>query len=144
MAMTPVQGREIGTINIGALRSQPVRTVKPDTSIEELTELMTVYEYNGFPVVDEAGVLLGLVTRLDLFKLYLAPQVSAPHLPTATVDTIMTRGVVALHPDDRAVKAIALMVNYRLQTIPIVTDTPGGQKVVGVVTRRDLAGALKP
>ncbi len=144
MAMTPVCTREIGTVNVGTLMSQPVRTVKADTSIEELTELMTVYDYNGFPVVDEAGILHGLVTRLDLFKLYLAPYVRAAHTPAATVDAIMTRGVVALHPDDRALKAIALMVNYRLQTIPIVMDAPSGQKVVGIVTRRDLAGALKP
>ena len=47
--------REIGDVTVGALMSKPVRTVTPETTIEELTELMTVYDYNGFPVVDADG-----------------------------------------------------------------------------------------
>ena len=31
------------------LMSKPVRTVRPETTIAELTELMTVHDYNGFP-----------------------------------------------------------------------------------------------
>jgi hypothetical protein len=37
---------------------------------------------------------------------------------------------------------MALMVDHRIRTIPIVTDTPAGTVVVGVVTRRNLAPAL--
>ncbi len=144
MAIVAVPSREIGSVNVGALMSQPARAVTPETSIEELTELMTVYDYNGFPVVDGAGLLQGLVTRLDLFKVYLAPYVKTAHLPSSTVDAVMTRGVIALSPDDLASTAIALMVDYRVHTIPVVVDTAAGQKVVGVVTRRDLAKALKP
>ena len=40
--------------------------------------------------------------------------------------------------------AIALMVEHRVTTIPVVTPTPRGPQVVGVLTRRDAAGALKP
>jgi CBS domain-containing protein len=36
------------------------------------------------------------------------------------------------------------MVDYRIRTIPIVTDTVAGRTLVGIVTRRDLAPALKP
>ena len=136
--------REIGDITLGTLMSKPVRTVKADMGVDELTELMTVYDYNGFPVVDDNGVLKGLVTRLDLFKLYLRPSGTVTGGPDSTVEAIMTPGVIALHPRDRAMTAVQLMVNYRLRTIPIVTDMPDGPMVVGVVTRRDLAGALKP
>jgi acetoin utilization protein AcuB len=65
--------REIGDVSVAALMSKPARTVKPGTTLEELTELMTVYDYNGFPVVDDDTVLQGLVTRTDMFKAYLAP-----------------------------------------------------------------------
>jgi CBS domain-containing protein len=36
------------------------------------------------------------------------------------------------------------MVEHHVTTIPIVTPTPAGPRVVGIITRRDAAGALKP
>jgi len=137
--------REIGDATVGALMSKPVRTVTPATTIDELTELMTVYDYNGFPVVDVDGILQGLVTRTDLFKLYLEPyRRPGPTGVPATVGQIMSRGVIVLRPEERVFTAIALMVEHRVITIPVVTPTPRGPQVVGVITRRDAAGALKP
>jgi CBS domain-containing protein len=62
----------------------------------------------------------------------------------SSVGAIMSAGVVAVYPDEPAINAMALMVDYRIRTLPVVTDTVGGKTVVGVVTRRDLAAALKP
>lgn len=140
--------REIRDITVGDLMSKPVVTVTPETTIDQLTELMATHDYDAFPVVNDAGVLQGLVTRLDLFKAYLVPyRRFIPVLEDAwvsSVGAIMSRGVIALYPVEPAIKAMALMVDYRLRTIPIVTDTVAGKQVVGVVTRRDLAAALQP
>jgi tRNA nucleotidyltransferase (CCA-adding enzyme) len=137
--------REIGDVIVAALMSKPARTVKPETTIEELTELMTVYDYNGFPVVDDDTVLQGLVTRTDMFKAYLEPyrhRAGRGHGMTAA--DIMSRGVITVRPEDRVFTAIALMVDHHVVTIPVVTPTARGPQVVGVITRRDAAGALKP
>jgi len=140
--------REILDVTVGELMSKPVVTVTPETSIADLTRLIAEHDYNAFPVVNDSGVLQGLVTRLDLFKLYLLPyRRFIPVLEDTWVESvgaIMSRGVVALYPFEPAIKAIALMVEHRIRTIPIVTDTVAGTTVVGVVTRRDLAPALKP
>jgi len=109
---------------------------------------MTKHDYNGFPVVTDTGRLVGLVTRTDLFKVYLLAY--RPFIPAiedtwvSSVGAIMSTGVVALYPVEPAIKAIALMVDQRIRTIPIVTDTAAGTTVVGIVARRDLARALKP
>jgi tRNA nucleotidyltransferase (CCA-adding enzyme) len=143
--MPQMSMREIGDVTVGELMSKTVRTVKPETTIDELTELMTVYDYNGFPVVDDEGILQGLVTRIDLFKLDLEPyRRSTPGGPATTVARIMSRGVIVLRPEERVFTAIALMVEHHVTTIPVVTPTPAGPRVVGVITRRDAAGALKP
>jgi CBS-domain-containing membrane protein len=140
--------REILDIAVGELMSTNLVTVTPETSIEALTQIMTLHDYNAFPVVDDAGVLQGLVTRLDLFKLYLLPYHRfIPVLEdtwVSSVGAIMSRGVVTLYPVEPAIKAVALMVEHRIRTIPIVTDTVAGRTVLGVVTRRDLAASLKP
>jgi CBS domain-containing protein len=136
---------QIGDVTVGALMSKPVRTVTPATTIDELTELMTLYDFNGFPVVDADGILQGLVTRTDLFKLYLEPY-RRPGVTgaLATAGHIMSRGVIVLRPEERVFTAIALMVEHHVITIPVVTPTSKGPQVVGVLTRRDAAGALKP
>jgi CBS domain-containing membrane protein len=140
--------REILDIPVSELMSRPAVTVTPQTSIEALTQLMTQHDYNGFPVVNEVGVLQGLVTRLDLFKLYLLPYTRfIPALEdtwASSVNAIMSRGVLALYPPEPALKAMALMVEHHLRTIPVVNDSVAGKTVVGVITRRDLAAALKP
>ena len=139
--------RKIIEIPVGDLMSAPALTVKPETTIEELTRLMTEHEYNGFPVVNDAWVLQGIVTQLDLFKLHLLPYPRfIPALEDAwvsSVGAIMSTSVIALYPVEPAIKAMALMVDYRIRTIPVVNDAAGGKVVVGVVTRRDLMAALK-
>jgi CBS domain-containing protein len=109
---------------------------------------MTEHDYNAFPVVNDVGVLQGLVSRLDLFKLYLLPyRRFIPALENtwiSSVGGIMTRGVVALSEAEPAVQAMALMVDHGLRTVPIVTSTTAGREVIGVISRGDLARALKP
>jgi CBS-domain-containing membrane protein len=53
--------RAIRDITVGELMSKPVVTVTPDTTIEALTALMSAHDFNAFPVVNDAGALLGLV-----------------------------------------------------------------------------------
>jgi CBS domain-containing protein len=98
--------------------------------------------------VGDLGVLQGIVTQLDLFKLELSPYPAfIPPLESAwapSVGAIMSSSVITLHAVEPAIRAMALMVEYRIRTIPVVTDTVAGQAVVGVITRRDLLVALEP
>jgi CBS domain-containing protein len=132
---------------VSDLMSAPVLTVKPETTIDELTRLFAEHEYNGLPVVGNLGILQGIVTKLDLFKLELQPYPPyIPSLETAwspSVGAIMSSSVITVYPVEPAIRAMALMVDYRIRTIPVVTDTLAGRTVVGVITRRDLMPALQ-
>jgi acetoin utilization protein AcuB len=140
--------RRIIEVPVGDLMSSPALTVKPETTIDELTRLFGEHEFNALPVVDDLRVLQGIVTQLDLFKLHLLPYPQfLPALENAwvsSVATIMSPSVITLYPVEPAIRAMALMVEYRIRSIPVVNDAAGGKVVVGVVTRRDLMAALKP
>src|SRR5262249_53939484 len=114
--------REIRDVTVGELMSKPVVTVTPETTIEALTNLMESHDFNAFPVVNSTGVLQGLATRLDLFRLSLLPYASfIPAIEetwVSSVGAIMSRGVIALYPPEPALKAIALMVEHRIRTMP--------------------------
>jgi CBS domain-containing protein len=140
--------RKIIQTPVSDLMSAPVLTVTPDTTIDELQRLFAEHEYNGLPVVGNLGVLQGIVTKLDLFKLELQPypafipSLESPWVPS--VGAIMSPSVITVYPVEPAIRAMALMVDYRIRTIPVVTDTVAGRTVVGVITRRDLVAALAP
>jgi CBS domain-containing protein len=138
--------RKIIHTPVSDLMSAPVLTVNPDTTIDELKRLFAEHEYNGLPVVGNLGILQGMVTKLDLFKLELVPafipSLASPWAPS--VASIMSPSVITVYPDEPAIRAMALMVDYRIRTIPVVTDTVAGRTVAGVITRRDLVAVLRP
>jgi CBS domain-containing protein len=138
--------REILDVTVGELMSKPALTVTPDLSVEHLRKLFTEHDVNGFPVVNGLGALIGLVTRFDLLQLYLLPYQSVigaiENTWVSSVGAIMARGVVALYARESAMRAIALMVEHGIRTIPVVEDSPAGLTVIGVITREDLMPAL--
>lgn len=99
--------REIINVRVGELMSKPVVTVTPETTIAALRKLMAEHGFNAFPVVNDVGVLQGIVTRLDLFRVCLLPY--AKFIPAvedtwvSSVGAIMSRGVIALYASEPAI-----------------------------------------
>ena len=136
----------IGDATVGELMTRSVVSVRPDTPMASLTELMRIHPFNGLPVVDELGLLHGIVTRGDLLKRHLAPysrfMAALEDSWTESVAAIMTQHPISLHPFDPAVNAIHLVVAHRLRTIPVGEQSAAGARLVGVITRGDLTRAL--
>ncbi|MEZ5584825.1 MAG: CBS domain-containing protein [Candidatus Competibacteraceae bacterium] len=62
-----------------AMTPEPVTTT-PDTPLRELEAIFEERDFNGVPVLDEAGNLIGLVTKFDLLKAFtLSPKSIIPH-----------------------------------------------------------------
>src|SRR5512135_1022477 len=59
------------------IMTKDVITVTPATSVEELASLLVKHQISGVPVLDEAGVLYGMVTENDLIS-----QNKRLHIPT--------------------------------------------------------------
>lgn len=52
------------------LMSTPAVTVAPDTPVARAARMMTSARVKRLPVVDEVGVLVGIVSRVDLLRMY--------------------------------------------------------------------------
>ena len=48
------------------LMSTPVITVRPEATLKEVAEQMATHRVSGVPVVDEAGLLVGIVAESDI------------------------------------------------------------------------------
>jgi CBS-domain-containing membrane protein len=92
--------------------------------------------------VDEQGVLRGVVGVLDLFKVVRPagsrwiPDVRA--LWARRVEDIMTRGVMTMDPSETVTVAIQLMVDCKLESVPVVAGPSRASVLVGTLAAKDV------
>jgi H+/Cl- antiporter ClcA/CBS domain-containing protein len=85
--------------------------------------------HQGFPLVGDAGELVGLLTRRDL----LAPAAD----PDAPLGRLVTRRPLTVSPDATLRDAADIMVRERVGRLPVVA----AGRLVGIVSRSDLLDA---
>lgn len=74
------QGRRLSDVaKAGAARAEelmstPAITVHPDVTLAQAARIMAVRHVKRLPVVDDIGMLQGIVSRADLLKVFLRPD----------------------------------------------------------------------
>jgi CBS domain-containing protein len=63
----PLPLRKMGD-TVGDIMTSPALTIKPDANIAEAVKIMDEKKIRRLTVVDEKGVLIGIVTRADILK----------------------------------------------------------------------------
>lgn len=101
-------------------------TLTPDQTLADAQALQERYSVTGFPVVDEAGRVVGIVTNRDM---RFANDAGTP------VKAMMTSGDLAIlrEPADRA-QAIAMMKERRIEKLLITTQSG---HLTGLLTLKD-------
>ncbi|MGA7934546.1 MAG: CBS domain-containing protein, partial [Kovacikia sp.] len=110
------------------LMSSPVRTVRPETTIDEAQRILLRYGHSGLSVVDAAGQLVGVISRRDLD---IALHHGFSHAP---VKGYMTTNLKTIAPETSLPEIEALMVTYDIGRLPVLELG----KLVGIVTRTDV------
>lgn len=106
-------------------------TLTPDQTLADAKALQSRYNVTGFPVVDESGRVLGIVTNRDM------RFASDDRTPVRVMMT--SENLAVLHePADRE-EAISLMKARRIEKL-LVTDGQG--KLTGLLTLKDTAQSV--
>ena len=118
--------------------SKKVRTCAPDDPVQKVYTLITESGYTAFPVVKK-NKCLGIISRRDLLKVgrirsAMENNVSVP------VETIMTKDVVSVTPEDSVQSAAALMVRHDISRVPVLDSA----HVVGILDRHDVMKGIAP
>ena len=118
------------------IASTEVVTLSAMEHVEEVRDRMAARApgslHQGFPVINEAGDLVGVVTRRDLLDL--ETEV------TARVGELVRRSAVVIFDDSTAREAADHMVHERVGRLPVVSrENP--RRVLGIVSRSDLLEA---
>src|SRR5699024_2348255 len=104
-------------------------TITADKTLTELDEICGKYRISGLPVVDDNGVLLGIVTNRDL------RFVTRSEFPTRTVAETMTKMPLVTAPVGvSAEKAFELLAEHKVEKLPLVDDNNVSK---GLITVKD-------
>jgi IMP dehydrogenase len=106
-------------------------TLRPDQTLADAKDLQARYNVTGFPVVDEKGRVVGIVTNRDM---RFATQDTTPVSVMMTADNL----AVLREPADTA-EARALMQERRIEKL-LITDAGG--RLTGLLTLKDLEKAV--
>jgi CBS domain-containing protein len=124
------------------------RTTRPDALLREAARDMARGGIGALPVVDQNGLLVGLLSDRELMRHMLSVSlvqgaqgrraVPPSQEGRRTVRDVMTRQVLAVAPEQPLAEVASLMVNKDVAHVPVVREG----KLVGFLTRGDIVRKL--
>jgi CBS domain-containing protein len=122
-------------------------TVRRDASLLKAVETMVNHKISALPVVDDKGLLCGILTEGDIVRAVDLIPTASPDMPETTrkktlsaqvVGKHMTVGAITVGPNVDVDEAVALMKERALKRLLVVADG----KVLGLLSRADILRAL--
>jgi acetoin utilization protein AcuB len=118
--------------------------IKKDFPVSEAQNKMRKEYVHRFPIVDDHGKLVGIVTEKDL--LYASPSPATTLdvyemsylLSKLTVEKVMTSEVISINVDDPIEEAARVMSDNNIGGLPVLGDG----KLVGIITESDVFKAF--
>jgi CBS domain-containing protein len=113
--------------------SPQVIVAKENTNAEAISARLLAGEFNGAPVVDDNGAVIGIVTAIDILKAI--RKNGNRKLNAMVAKDIMTPNPSVVNKDTPIEDIIDIMIEKEIVLVPVVED---GNKLVGVVARLDI------
>lgn len=126
-------------LTVGDLMTVDPNTVRPDTSLGEVINVMKLEGCRQLPVVDGNGKVVGIVTDRDVRLAMNSPIILRGRwqdeelLNTATADSCMTPNPISVTSDSPAYRAAEMLSAYKFGALPVVDQG----KLVGIITVTD-------
>jgi len=136
-----------------------VITVKKNQTVKEALDLLAKHNLSGLPVVDDAEIVVGIISDTDIMqysylkqfvpKTSLSPWLS-PYLNTddaaiilngieilhrTLIETVMTKKVHTVTEETPITEIAKLLIKRKINRVPVVNHH---NNLVGIITRTDL------
>jgi len=137
---------------VNDVMTREVVTIRPSASLRDVARTLIQCGISGAPVVDDEGVVVGVVSEADILIKEQGEEV-IPHRPLERVigpsastrsllaksqatsaGGAMTKPAITISPSASVAEAARVMTEHRVNRLPVVTDG----RLVGIVSRADL------
>lgn len=130
-----------GGLTAQDVMSAPVQTINIKARVPDALELMANRKLKRLPVVDDNGNMMGIVSRIDVLRVFGKVASVSIHLPVMppgirqTVRDVMFEDISTAGADAPLTEVLAKLVSTPLRRVVIVDDD---RKILGIVLDRDL------
>ncbi|OPY71717.1 MAG: Hypoxic response protein 1 [Syntrophorhabdus sp. PtaU1.Bin058] len=114
------------------LMNKNVVTCHPSEKLNVIINKFELFNIAGMPVADK-GKLIGIVCQSDILR-----GLKAGNMQDLAVRDVMVEDVITAPPTESAVNIAKIMIEKKVNRIPIVDN----DKLVGIVTRGDIIKAV--
>jgi tRNA nucleotidyltransferase (CCA-adding enzyme) len=118
---------------VADIMSRGPRLLQADETISEAAKRMQRFGHEGYPVVDEQGVV-GLLTRRAV------DRAMSHGMDDRPVRSVMNAGRFQVHPGDSVHTLQQAMIEHDWGQVPVADPESG--EIIGIVTRTDLLNLL--
>ncbi len=124
------EGNFLAAINesVSKIMKPDVRTLPPDASLSEAIQIILKDRIGGIPLIDEDGVLTGIVTERDILKVLCRTYSSL------RVSDVMTSSLLVQEPDCPLSMVTKVMTSHQFRRLPIVKN----DVLYGIITATDI------
>lgn len=133
--LLPWQVADLRSVPVSAAMSTSVHTARTDMTIGDLIQQMQNQRHGGYPVLDETGRLVGMITLRDIRSLPLEGRLAI------SVSRAMRQPVYTIQPQKSLAHAALLMAKHEIGRLPVVESQASG-RLVGIISRSDILTAL--
>jgi CBS domain-containing protein len=125
-----MKGEDPKSLTVGQLMQDAVTRCTARTDAATIAHLMTHRNFGSLPVVEDDGMLVGIVTEYDLLQAMIDGR---------DLRKIMATEIMSIHPvtvtENQTLAQVADLFQDRYVTrVPVVRN----KKLVGILARRDL------
>jgi len=123
------------------MTSNPL-TVATDTLLGVIEDIFEKHDFNGVPVIEGEGNLLGMVTKLDLLKAFdFGEKTKIPAydvIRNYQCARVMSENVITVRPESPLTRVLHKMIETGFKSFPVIQNG----KLAGIIAREDIIRAL--
>ncbi len=109
-----------------------VKTIEKGSSVRDAAKMMTDFRVGSLIVTDDKKRMIGIVTESDVLRV-----VAEGKSVDEKVDSVMTKKVFYVKPEDDIEDAVEIMVKNKIKKLPVITQGA----LVGIITATDITAA---
>jgi CBS domain-containing protein len=117
-------------MKINSIIKQNFHTIGVNDSIDKALGLMDKLGINGMPVVDDKGVLVGMVVKADIYRFMIHPG----HYVSCPVEWVMSKSVILAQSDEDLLTVAKRLRQNDIISMPVVEN----EKIIGIISIEDL------
>jgi len=121
------------------LMVKKVITIRADRSVAEVIKSMVSNDISGIVVVDFAGDMVGMISAIDVFKVFNESNGTDKDF---LAEDIMTPYTMDIQPETPAEDAAKIMLENGIHRL-VVTMSPSKKKPVGIISSTDILRAFE-